>query len=85
MYKVGRAAFLLVLKVWFQEREGKKNSCSEMSEGGRSARISSNSNSRVCGLGKRCLTIARHQRTRFYIIRRCISILLCWHDHAIPD
>ncbi|KAJ9538890.1 hypothetical protein OSB04_031623 [Centaurea solstitialis] len=29
----------------------------------------------------RCLTIAKQQKTRFYILRRCISMLVCWNDN----
>nr|ADE75630.1 unknown [Picea sitchensis] len=32
------------------------------------------------GLGKRCAARAKEQRARFYILRRCITILLCWHQ-----
>nr|ADE76342.1 unknown [Picea sitchensis] len=28
---------------------------------------------------KRCAALAKEQRARFYILRRCITILLCWH------
>ncbi|KAF8403958.1 hypothetical protein HHK36_012065 [Tetracentron sinense] len=55
----------------------------------RSLSSSSNSNSNSSSIesasrfGKRCLTVVKQQRTRFYILRRCISILLCWHDHAV--
>ncbi|KAK7841656.1 hypothetical protein CFP56_015071 [Quercus suber] len=29
--------------------------------------------------------MAKQQKTRFYILGRCISMLMCWHDHAIHD
>ncbi|XP_006285324.2 uncharacterized protein LOC17880151 [Capsella rubella] len=35
--------------------------------------------------GDRCLLMAKQQRTRLYILRRCVSMLLCWHDHSIHD
>ncbi|CAN8307645.1 unnamed protein product [Cochlearia groenlandica] len=35
--------------------------------------------------GDRCLLMAKQQRTRIYILRRCVSMLLCWHDHSIHD
>ncbi|AEE83274.1 unnamed protein product [Arabidopsis thaliana] len=35
--------------------------------------------------GDRCLLMAKQQRTRLYILRRCVSMLLCWHDHSISD
>ncbi|KAL5980720.1 hypothetical protein ACLOJK_028629 [Asimina triloba] len=37
------------------------------------------------GFAKRCTTIVKQQRTRFYILRRCITMLLCWHAHAVRD
>ncbi|XP_039031748.1 uncharacterized protein LOC120166581 [Hibiscus syriacus] len=35
--------------------------------------------------GNRCLLKAKQQKTRFYILGRCVSMLLCWHDHSISD
>ncbi|MFS7900337.1 hypothetical protein Hanom_Chr10g00962431 [Helianthus anomalus] len=29
---------------------------------------------------RRCLTLAKHQKTRFYILRRCVTMLVCWND-----
>ncbi|XP_041003539.1 uncharacterized protein LOC121248969 [Juglans microcarpa x Juglans regia] len=34
---------------------------------------------------KRCFLMAKQQKTRFYILGRCISMLLCWHDHDLSD
>ncbi|PIN13582.1 hypothetical protein CDL12_13781 [Handroanthus impetiginosus] len=33
----------------------------------------------------RCLPIAKEQRSRLYIIRRCIFILICWHKYKDSD
>ncbi|KAK9715298.1 hypothetical protein RND81_06G155600 [Saponaria officinalis] len=30
---------------------------------------------------RRCLAIVKQQRTRIYILRRCVTMLLCWRDH----
>ncbi|XP_028083286.1 uncharacterized protein LOC114284545 [Camellia sinensis] len=43
---------------------------SSASMGGSKRRISSR------GLGG----VLKEQRTRLYIIRRCVVMLLCWHD-----
>ncbi|KAI4295902.1 hypothetical protein L6164_035898 [Bauhinia variegata] len=32
-------------------------------------------------LKKRCLTAAKEQRSRFYILKRCIIMLLCWQKY----
>ncbi|MFS7916898.1 hypothetical protein Hanom_Chr03g00182771 [Helianthus anomalus] len=34
---------------------------------------------------RRCLTMAKQHRTRFYILRRCVSMLLCWNNHSVSD
>lgn len=33
-------------------------------------------------LSKRCAALAKEQRARFYILRRCITLLLCWHIYG---
>ncbi|KAM6584412.1 hypothetical protein CsatB_011414 [Cannabis sativa] len=30
--------------------------------------------------GRRCSLLVKEQRARFYILRRCITMLLCWHE-----
>ncbi|XP_074271913.1 small polypeptide DEVIL 10 [Silene latifolia] len=32
-------------------------------------------------LRRRCLSIMKQQRTRIYILHRCVTMLLCWRDH----
>ncbi|OWM87607.1 hypothetical protein CDL15_Pgr022720 [Punica granatum] len=27
----------------------------------------------------------KEHRSRFYILRRCVSILICWHRHHLSD
>uniref|UniRef100_A0A804IWR5 DEVIL-like protein n=2 Tax=Musa acuminata TaxID=4641 RepID=A0A804IWR5_MUSAM len=29
---------------------------------------------------RRCRSLVREQRARFYILRRCIVMLVCWRD-----
>ncbi|WOL08130.1 hypothetical protein Cni_G16882 [Canna indica] len=36
--------------------------------------------SKGSGLQRRCLMMVKQQRTRLYILRRCVSMLLCWQD-----
>ncbi|KGN60637.1 hypothetical protein Csa_019376 [Cucumis sativus] len=42
-------------------------------------------NRRKTSFRKRCFRMIKQQKTRFYILGRCISMLLCWHDHDITD
>ncbi|CAL5096808.1 unnamed protein product [Urochloa decumbens] len=37
------------------------------------------------GLRRRCYTVLKQQRTRLYILRRCVTMLLCWHEHDLSD
>lgn len=32
--------------------------------------------------GQKCSHLVKKQRTKFYILRRCIAMLLCWHERA---
>ncbi|CAN0926932.1 Small polypeptide DEVIL 16 [Linum grandiflorum] len=36
-------------------------------------------------LGKKCKHLVKKQRAKFYIVRRCIAMLLCWHERDSPD
>ncbi|KAH7686589.1 DVL protein [Dioscorea alata] len=41
-----------------------------------------------CGrlsLRRRCLMMVKQQKTRFYILGRCVFMLLCWHAHDYSD
>nr|KYP49165.1 hypothetical protein KK1_029099 [Cajanus cajan] len=31
--------------------------------------------------GKKCSHLVKKQRAKFYILRRCVAMLLCWHEH----
>lgn len=49
---------------------------------------SSKPHRRACrrpSLRRRCLTMVKQQKTRFYILGRCVSMLLCWHVHDMSD
>ncbi|TKW13786.1 hypothetical protein SEVIR_5G123500v4 [Setaria viridis] len=35
----------------------------------------------VGGLAGRCNAVLKQHKTRLYILGRCVSMLLCWHDH----
>ncbi|TYG73126.1 hypothetical protein ES288_D04G075600v1 [Gossypium darwinii] len=29
---------------------------------------------------RKCARLVKEQRARFYIMRRCVTMLICWHD-----
>ncbi|KAI4302398.1 hypothetical protein MLD38_038147 [Melastoma candidum] len=35
---------------------------------------------RTCAFSDKCARLVKEQRARFYIVRRCVTMLLCWHD-----
>ncbi|XAR72003.1 hypothetical protein NMG60_11018488 [Bertholletia excelsa] len=42
----------------------------------------SNSSQRRCPFIGKCAKLAKEQRARFYIMKRCVTILICWHQYA---
>ncbi|KAG8084949.1 hypothetical protein GUJ93_ZPchr0010g7277 [Zizania palustris] len=36
-------------------------------------------------LRRRCYAVLKRQRTRLYILRRCVCMLVCWHEHDLSD
>ncbi|XP_020214122.1 uncharacterized protein LOC109798314 [Cajanus cajan] len=30
-------------------------------------------------IGQKCTSIAKEHKARFYIMRRCVAMLVCWH------
>ncbi|KAG8473065.1 hypothetical protein CXB51_034995 [Gossypium anomalum] len=36
----------------------------------------------LCSCKKRCVAMAKEQKSRFYILWRCAIMLLCWHKHG---
>ncbi|KAI4372975.1 hypothetical protein MLD38_011151 [Melastoma candidum] len=41
---------------------------------------SSSKSSRMCPFNRRCARLFREQRARFYIMRRCVAMLVCYGD-----
>ncbi|CAD6240057.1 unnamed protein product [Miscanthus lutarioriparius] len=35
----------------------------------------------VGGQAGRCNAVLKQHKTRLYILGKCVSMLLCWHDH----
>ncbi|KAG4940845.1 hypothetical protein JHK87_044716 [Glycine soja] len=41
---------------------------------------SSSSTQRKCAFARKCARLVKEQRARFYIMRHCVIMLICWHD-----
>lgn len=35
-------------------------------------------------ISRKCSSLAKEQKARFYIMRRCVAMLMCWHKHGDP-
>ncbi|XP_030965639.1 small polypeptide DEVIL 13-like [Quercus robur] len=33
-------------------------------------------------ISSKCSSLAKEQKARFYIMRRCVAMLVCWHKHG---
>ncbi|KAG5023007.1 hypothetical protein JHK85_019349 [Glycine max] len=33
-----------------------------------------------CAFARKCARLVKEQRARFYIMRHCVIMLICWHD-----
>ncbi|GLT43840.1 hypothetical protein SLA2020_177700 [Shorea laevis] len=41
-----------------------------------------NSSHRRCSFTRKCARLVKEQRARFYIMRRCVTMLICWRDYS---
>nr|GLL20867.1 uncharacterized protein LOC111905797 [Ipomoea trifida] len=46
-----------------------------------SSSSSSPSTHRRCAFTRKCAALVKEQRARFYIMRRCVIMLICWRDY----
>ncbi|XP_010534509.1 PREDICTED: uncharacterized protein LOC104810035 [Tarenaya hassleriana] len=35
-----------------------------------------------CAFTRKCARLVKEQRARFYIVRRCVVMLICWRDYT---
>ncbi|XP_074287308.1 small polypeptide DEVIL 11-like [Silene latifolia] len=42
--------------------------------------LSGNSSNKRCAFSRKCARLVNEQRARFYIMRRCVVMLICWRD-----
>ncbi|XP_068488889.1 small polypeptide DEVIL 11 [Phaseolus vulgaris] len=47
-----------------------------------SAPFIKNSSQRRCAFASKCARLVKEQRARFYIMRRCVTMLICWRDYS---
>ncbi|KAG0487815.1 hypothetical protein HPP92_006626 [Vanilla planifolia] len=77
-----------------QSKKGSRNSSSCRRDGSgvgaflkRSSSLPERRGGAVAGAGgtqsftSRCSNLVKEQRARFYIMRRCVTMLICWRDY----
>ncbi|KAK1264417.1 hypothetical protein QJS04_geneDACA011307 [Acorus gramineus] len=61
---------------------GRSNSCSS---GSAAAAAATGEKRRKkgerCAFTRRCAGLVKEQRARFYIVRRCVTMLICWREY----
>uniref|UniRef100_A0A7N0V3G8 Uncharacterized protein n=1 Tax=Kalanchoe fedtschenkoi TaxID=63787 RepID=A0A7N0V3G8_KALFE len=43
---------------------------------------SSSSSHKRCAFTRKCAKLVKEQRARSYIMRRCVTMLICWRDYS---
>ncbi|KAG5609014.1 hypothetical protein H5410_020295 [Solanum commersonii] len=41
----------------------------------------SSSHHKRCAFTRKCANLVKEQRAKFYIMRRCVTMLICWRDY----
>jgi hypothetical protein len=57
------------------------SSCSYSAASSSQQAAQSSSSSSSSRLSKKCVEAVKEHRARFYIVRRCVSMLVCWRDY----
>ncbi|PON45804.1 DEVIL-like protein [Parasponia andersonii] len=70
-------SFYLNEKWKFSKKESLSRSCRSSS----SCPLVKNSQRR-CSFARKCARLVKEQRARFYIMRRCVTMLICWRDYS---
>uniref|UniRef100_A0A7N0UT33 ROTUNDIFOLIA like 8 n=1 Tax=Kalanchoe fedtschenkoi TaxID=63787 RepID=A0A7N0UT33_KALFE len=47
-----------------------------------SSTSSRRSSQKRCAFTRKCAKLVKEQRARFYIMRRCVTMLICWRDYS---
>ncbi|RYR46351.1 hypothetical protein Ahy_A07g032084 isoform A [Arachis hypogaea] len=58
----------------------KKETCSSTSSSSQHMRNKNNNNK--CAFATKCARLVKEQRARFYIMRRCVTMLICWREYS---
>ncbi|OIT24170.1 hypothetical protein A4A49_63904 [Nicotiana attenuata] len=59
------------------KRESLAHSCRSTS----TTTVTSSNHNKRCAFTRKCASWVKEQRARFYIMRRCVTMLICWRDY----
>ncbi|KAJ7960136.1 Rotundifolia-like protein [Quillaja saponaria] len=60
----------------------KKEGSSRSRSSNSSLMKNSSESQRRCAFTRKCAKLVKEQRARFYIMRRCVTMLICWRDYS---
>ncbi|CAL5190010.1 unnamed protein product [Lathyrus oleraceus] len=60
----------------------KKEASTRSRSSSSSSFIKNSSTQRKCAFARKCARLVKEQRARFYIMRRCVTMLICWRDYS---
>lgn len=69
--------FYLDEKWRFSKKEGSSRSRSSTT-----STTTTTFSQRRCSFTRKCARLVKEQRARFYIVRRCVIMLICWRDYS---
>ncbi|KVI03613.1 DVL-like protein [Cynara cardunculus var. scolymus] len=59
----------------FSRSSSQKNKCAPSD-------LSRSSSQKCANFTRKCGSLAKEQKARFYIVKRCVTMLVCWKKHG---
>ncbi|XWS71669.1 hypothetical protein CRYUN_Cryun03dG0158200 [Craigia yunnanensis] len=59
-----------------------KSSCCSASSSSSKLPLPRSFSQKSSSISRKCSSLAKEQKARFYIMRRCVAMLVCWRKHG---
>ncbi|CAL0317673.1 unnamed protein product [Lupinus luteus] len=66
----------------FSKKDGSSRSRFSSSSTGATLIKNSSTTQKKFVFARKCARLVKEQRARFYIMRRCVTMLICWRDYS---
>ncbi|OIW02686.1 hypothetical protein TanjilG_29462 [Lupinus angustifolius] len=66
----------------FSKKDGSSRSRFSRSSTGTTFIKNSSTTQKKFVFARKCARLVKEQRARFYIMRRCVTMLICWRDYS---